>query len=108
MNRRFLFSTALATALLGANAPGQLMVTTTADSLAPGTLRTALTQVMPGGSITFNIPTSDLGYAASPERFTISPGSLLPEVSTALIIDGTTQTEFSTHNRPVVEVDGCA
>ncbi len=57
-------------------------------------------------AIHFDIPTSESGYSPSPVAFTIQPGSLLPEVSTAMTIDGSTQAEYVTEGRPVIELDG--
>ncbi len=57
-------------------------------------------------TITFNIPTSDPNYAAAPLRFTIRPSSLLPDISTPMIIDGSTQPQHATEGRPVIVVDG--
>ena len=73
------------------------------------TLRAAIQEANASGlvdTVNFNIPQSDAQYSPSPERFTIRPSSLLPEISTPMIIDGSTQPEFATHNRPVIEVDG--
>jgi CSLREA domain-containing protein len=58
------------------------------------------------GTIYFAIPTSESGYAASPVAFTIRPSSLLPEINTAMTIDGSTQVQYVTAGRPVVEIDG--
>ena len=56
--------------------------------------------------IEFDIPQTDGGYKASPESFTIQPSTLLPAISTPMILDASTQPEYATNNRPVIEVDG--
>ena len=57
-------------------------------------------------TISFNIPTSEPGYSASPLAFTISPVSQLPVLAGTFTIDGTSQPEFSTAGRPVIELNG--
>ena len=56
--------------------------------------------------IEFNIPTTDPGYSASPPGFRIAPNSLLPTISTPMLLDASAQPEYSAHNRPVIELDG--
>ncbi len=94
--------------------PNQIVVNTTSDiadgdtsSIAalkanPGadglvSLREAITatnNTANGGTpneIVFAIPTSDAGYNNTTGVFTIAPGSILPSITNALIIDGATQ-----------------
>ncbi len=56
--------------------------------------------------IFFDLPQTESGYGSSPERFTLQPTSLLPEVSTPMYIDGSSQPEYTTNRRPVIEIDG--
>ncbi len=73
------------------------------------TLRAAIEQAnaTPGtDAIEFDIPTSELGYSPSPVAFTIQPATLLPAASTPMIIDATTQPQFATAGRPVIELNG--
>ncbi|MCA9058726.1 MAG: DUF4347 domain-containing protein, partial [Planctomycetaceae bacterium] len=55
--------------------------------------------------IEFNIPTSDTGYNKSGLGvFTIQPTSALPTITNAVIIDGTSQSQYL--SSPVIEIDG--
>ena len=55
-------------------------------------------------TITFNIPTSDPGYTASPLAYTIQPGSALPVISQSVVLDATTQPDFA--GTPIVVING--
>ena len=82
------------------------VVTTTADA-GPGSLRAALYYATdhPGTTVTFNIPTSDPGYASG--VFTIKPtGHLPPLVTNGTKVDATTQPGYA--GKPKVFVDGSA
>jgi len=54
--------------------------------------------------INFNIPTTELGYSAAPLSYTISPSSLLPNITDPVTIDGSTQPDFP--GTPIIVVDG--
>jgi len=54
----------------------------------------------------FMIPTTDTGYTASPLSFAIRPTSVLNDITSPVILDGTTQPEFGAAGRPVVQIDG--
>ncbi len=56
--------------------------------------------------IHFYIPTSDGNYQASPLRFRIPVSTFLTPITDPVVIDGTTQPEFSTAGRPVIVLDG--
>lgn len=80
------------------------VVTHTADT-GPGSLRAALYHATdhPGTTITFNIPTSDPGYADG--VFTIySTGHLPPLVTNGTKVDASTQPGYA--GKPLVFVDG--
>ena len=75
------------------------------------TLRAAIDQanaLAGADTITFNIPITDPGYSAAPVGFTIQPGvgSPLPAIGEQVSINGTTQPEYVTEGRPVIEIDG--
>lgn len=77
---------------------GTFTVTSSADS-GPGSLRQALLDAnatVPGDTIAFSIP------GAPP--FKITPTSSLPSVTSAVILDGTTQPGFA--GTPLIELDG--
>ncbi|MDH3397302.1 MAG: right-handed parallel beta-helix repeat-containing protein, partial [Acidimicrobiia bacterium] len=83
------------------------------ETATPGqcTLRAAIEEANAfagADTITFNIPITDPGYSAAPVGFTIQPGvgSPLPAISQQVSIDGTTQPEYTTESRPVIEIDG--
>ena len=81
------------------------------QTATPGqcTLRAAIEEAnaTPGtDTIHFDIPTSESGYSPAPVGFTIRPATLLPAISTPMIIDASTQPEYATAGRPVIEVDG--
>ncbi|HUA65564.1 MAG TPA: M12 family metallopeptidase [Alphaproteobacteria bacterium] len=80
------------------------IVTTTAD-VGPGSLRAALYYVTdhPGSVVTFNIPTSDLGYSNGVFNIHLT-GMLPPLVSNGMVIDGSTQPGFA--GKPLIVVDG--
>ena len=77
------------------------IVTNTNDS-GPGSLRQAILNADANDSvpvtISFNIPTSDPGYAGG--VFTIEPLSQLPVLSQNITIDGTTQAAFTGNTNP--------
>ena len=81
-------------------------VTTTLDNGA-GSLRQGLL-----GSysvIDFNIPTSDAGYNTATHVWTINIASQLPQVTTAVTIDGTSQggsSGYASQGHPVIEING--
>lgn len=81
------------TSIIGA---ATYIVTTTADS-GPGSLRDAINQVNAGidNTINFNIPTSDPGYNASANTWTIKPATDLPTIIHTVTIDGYTQSGSS-------------
>ena len=82
------------------------IVTNTNDSGA-GSLRAAIDAANSNSgtdTITFNIATSDLGYNASTGAYTINLLSVLPQISDAVILDGTSQTGFTDH--PIIELNG--
>ena len=71
------------------------------------TLRAAIEQANahPGfDTIEFDIPTSELGYSASPLAYTIQPGSALAWITDPVSIDGSSQPGFA--GTPIVELDG--
>ncbi|MDJ0960174.1 MAG: Ig-like domain-containing protein [Acidimicrobiia bacterium] len=73
------------------------------------TLRAAIEEANASATVDtihFDIPQTDGGYTPSPVAFTVEPGSVLPDITTSMTIDGTTQTEYGTSGRPVVEVTG--
>ncbi len=98
----------------GVSAGTSFVVTTTTDNgsnSAPtrGSLRAAIINAdAAGGSrVTFDIPTSDPGYSAATNSWTIAPPTPLPAVTAATTIDGTTQPGFSTSTfAPVIQIDG--
>ncbi|MCB0872454.1 MAG: putative Ig domain-containing protein, partial [Thermoleophilia bacterium] len=54
----------------------------------------------------FAIPTSDAGHQATPEAFTVQPVRALPVITDGVDLDGTTQSQYATHGRPVIRIDG--
>jgi hypothetical protein len=73
------------------------------------TLRAAIEQAnndVVKDTINFNIPTSDPGYDAGTTSFRIQPDSPLPVIGQPVVINGRSQPEFSTANRPVIELHG--
>src|ERR1700730_4216441 len=90
--------------IYGAGPKLSRVVTNTSET-SVGSLRAALDYATdhPGTTITFNIPTSDPGYANG--VFTIHPtGHLLPLVTDGTIIDGTTQQGYA--GNPLIVLDG--
>jgi parallel beta-helix repeat protein len=89
---------------LGSSDPTTFMVTNTSDSGA-GSLRQAIldANASPGAdTIAFNIrlePSADGMHV-------ITLASLLPPITAAVTIDGTTQPGYSSSNGPVVQIDG--
>ena len=57
-------------------------------------------------TIHFDIPVSDANYQASPVRFRIPVSTFLTPITDPVVIDGTTQDEFTVAGRPVVVLDG--
>ena len=92
----------------------EFVVTTTADngdnSNPTGSLRQAILNADSngGGAVVFNILTSDGGYQASPESFTIHPLSALPSLSSQVSIDGTSEASFlsQTYSKPIIVLSG--
>ncbi len=82
--------------------PTIFVVTNTADS-GPGSLRQAILYADANDSvpvtISFNIPTTDPGYANG--VFTIQPHFDLPILLDNITIDGTTQTKFTGDTNPL-------
>ncbi|MFW5665372.1 MAG: CHAT domain-containing protein [Coleofasciculus sp.] len=84
------------------------IVTRTADDLKVGSLRTAIdftntfSTLANPGTILFQIPTTDPGLVGN--TFSIAPTSALPTLTQPVIIDGRTQTGFST--TPMIELNG--
>ena len=73
------------------------------------TFRAAIEEAEASASIDtvhFNIPTSDGGYSASPVAFTLTPASGYGQIANTVTLDATTQPEFGTEGRPVIEIDG--
>ncbi|MDW3179674.1 MAG: right-handed parallel beta-helix repeat-containing protein [Acidimicrobiia bacterium] len=71
------------------------------------TLRAAIEEANASAAIDtihLDIPTSDSGYAAAPLAFTITPGSVLPAITSSVVLDATTQSEYA--GRPVIQLDG--
>jgi hypothetical protein len=56
--------------------------------------------------IDFNIPTTDPNYNSATQVFTISPSSALPSLSTGVLIDGTSQSQFASTGYPVIDING--
>lgn len=57
-------------------------------------------------SIHFDIPASDPGYSASPLAYALTPSIPLPELSTPMVIDASSQPEAAGEGRPVIVLDG--
>ncbi len=84
------------------------LVTNTADS-GIGSLRQALTDANAQSgtdSIAFRIPTGDANYQSATTSWTITPVSALPNITDAVILDGTSQPGYGSH--PVIELDGAS
>ncbi len=81
------------------------VVTNTLDS-GPGSLRAALYYALdhPGTTITFNIPTSDPGFAAG--VFTIQPTDNLPGLMRGTVIDGRSVPVNSNPAGPEIVLNG--
>lgn len=90
------------------------VVSNTNDSGA-GSLRQAIVDANanPGSdAISFNLPASGAGYsdptpgapASGDEYWTIQPTTVLPAITEAVVVDGTTQSGFG--GTPVIELDG--
>ncbi len=78
---------------------------TNADGDPECTLRAAIAEANASAivdEIAFDIPTSDTGHSVG--VWTISPGSALPDLSTTIVLDATTQPGWS--STPVIEIDG--
>lgn len=84
-------------------------VTNTNDSGA-GSLRQAIIDANANvnlSTIAFNIPNADPGFNAGTGKWTISPTSALPAITSPVIIDATTQPGFSPGTPvPVIVVNG--
>jgi hypothetical protein len=81
------------------------VVTNTSDN-GPGSLRAALYYAFdhPGTTVTFNIPTSDSGYAGG--VFTIRPTDNLPGLICATTLDGSSEPTNSNPNGPEIMING--
>ena len=81
------------------------VVTNTLDS-GPGSLRAALYYALdhPGTAVTFNIPTSDPGFAGG--VFTIQPTDNFPGLMRATILDGSSEPTNSNPNGPEIVLNG--
>ncbi|MGB5757987.1 MAG: CSLREA domain-containing protein, partial [Acidimicrobiales bacterium] len=76
------------------------------------TLRAAIQEANASTTINridFDIPATEAGYEPSPLAFRIQPsGSVLPNITDPVVIDGSTQPEFVGAGRPVIVLDGAA
>ncbi|WP_416673345.1 Calx-beta domain-containing protein [Egbenema bharatensis] len=83
----------------------EFVVTNTNDA-GEGSLRQAMLNInaLGGGTITFAIPTTDPGYNATTEIYTINLQSGLPEITQTVTIDGRSQAGFA--ETPVIELNG--
>jgi hypothetical protein len=91
-------------------------VTNTADNgdnvnPVPSSLRAAIiaadTDTDPAGAnVNFSIPTTDTGYSAATQSWTITPTTLLPPLSKTMAIDGTSQPGFAAAGHPVIVLSG--
>jgi len=73
------------------------------------TLRAAIQEfnALPGANnIEFDIPDTELGYSGAPLSYTIQPGSPLPSITGTLVMDGSTQPDFTT--TPIIVLDGAS
>ncbi|MGI9605699.1 MAG: SBBP repeat-containing protein, partial [Acidimicrobiales bacterium] len=80
---------------------------TNSQGAAECTLRAAIEEANAAGNaddIVFAIPQTESGYSASPEAFTIQPGSGYDDIVNPVTIDGATQAEYTTD--PVIQLDG--
>ena len=86
--------------------PGDGTCNTVQNGTPQCTLRAAIQEVNAGSAsaIHFDIQTSDPGYNAATQTWTISPTSELPQVADVAAIDG--RTHFAYAGAPVIEVDG--
>jgi YVTN family beta-propeller protein len=57
-------------------------------------------------TIHFNIPTGDPGFHSATNSYTITPLSVLPTITGALTIDGTSEPGFA--GTPIIELDGAS
>jgi hypothetical protein len=97
--------------------PSAYIVTTTSDT-GPGSLRDAITQIdldtthalyasttdTTKDAIAFNVATTDTGYQSGTHSFLIQPLSVLPTITNAVILDGTTQPGFA--GSSMIELNG--
>ncbi|MDB9313625.1 S8 family serine peptidase [Spirulina sp. CS-785/01] len=89
------------------NTPPEFKIVTNTNDSGAGSLRAVLewANANPGTDlISFNIPTTDPGYNATTNTFTIQPLSALPKITDAIILDATTQPGLT--NKPMIELDG--
>ncbi|MDX1404915.1 MAG: DUF6701 domain-containing protein, partial [Woeseiaceae bacterium] len=80
---------------------------TNSASAAECTLRAAIEEANAyagANTITFNMPTTEPGYTASPLSYTITPATALPTISEQVTIDGSSQPDFP--GTPIVLLDG--
>ena len=61
-----------------------------------------------GGTITFGIPKSDLGYDAGTGSFTIHAAAALPAITNGVSIDGTSEASYlgQTYTTPIIVISG--
>ncbi len=83
--------------------PSIYYVTNTQDSGA-GSLRQGILSTP--DTIDFNIPTTDPNYNLVTGVFTITPASALPQITTAVLLDGTSQPGYITAGYPVIDING--
>lgn len=96
----------LLTALPAGAVSAQSAVVTNSQDSGPGSLRAALVEAaaQPGVSITFDLPTSDAGYDAKSNDWTIRPVTALPALGTGTSLHAETQP--GTRLSPRVVLDG--
>ena len=82
-----------------------LTVTDTSDSASDtGSLRYAILNAQNGDTIGFDIPTTDPGYNATTNSWTIEPASPLPAITNSISLDGFSQPGYA--GTPVIELSG--
>ena len=90
-------------------ASNPLVVTNTNDSGA-GSLRAAITYAdnNGGGTISFAIPRGDSGYSLATGSFLIQPLTALPDITSGVSIDGTSEAAFlgETYTSPIIVLNG--
>jgi hypothetical protein len=86
-----------------ASAPTATATVTNTNDNGDGSLRSAITYLnsTAGGSVMFNIPTSDPGYDSTTGVFTIAISSQLELNGGDMTVDGATQTAFTGDTNPL-------